>query len=186
MIIGIAGYARSGKDTVASILTEKYGYQKRAFADPIRDAVYALNPYVKNSLRVQDLVDEFGWETFKGFDEGRRLIQVMGTEIGREMFDNDIWIKKTLDDLNPYDRWVISDVRFADEARAIVKRGGVIWRVEREGVGPVNDHKSDNGMVGWRYDTILRNNFSLEELEAMVISTMDWYDVHRNTPTLPA
>jgi dephospho-CoA kinase len=40
MIIGLTGYAQSGKDTVANILVENYGYQRVAFADPIRALLY--------------------------------------------------------------------------------------------------------------------------------------------------
>lgn len=186
MIIGLAGYARSGKDTVAQVLVQHYGYTRRAFADPIRDMLYVLNPVMRNELRIRDVVDAYGWDTAKNLPEIRRLIQVMGTEVGREMIDPEIWVNLGLKGVTPGDKIVYADVRFQSEARAIVQQGGVIWRIEREGVGPVNDHKSEEGMTGWKYDTILRNNFSLGELEAMVISTMDWYDVHRNPSTLPA
>ena len=46
MIIGLTGYARSGKDTVAQILVDKFGFTRVAFADPIRDFCYQVNPIV--------------------------------------------------------------------------------------------------------------------------------------------
>jgi dephospho-CoA kinase len=52
MIIGIAGYARSGKDAAAKILVEHYGYERRAFADILRSALLTLNPVVKGTPRV--------------------------------------------------------------------------------------------------------------------------------------
>ncbi len=42
-LIGFAGAARSGKDTAASFLVER-GWQRKAFADPVRNMLYALNP----------------------------------------------------------------------------------------------------------------------------------------------
>ena len=44
-VIGLCGYPRSGKDAVAQYLA-KYGYQRVSFADPLRRALYDLNPYV--------------------------------------------------------------------------------------------------------------------------------------------
>ena len=69
MIIGLSGYARSGKDTVAQVLVEKYGFQRIAFADKIREFLYDLNPRLdhtlKDSLRLRDIVDVNGWEKAK-------------------------------------------------------------------------------------------------------------------------
>ncbi len=44
MIIGLTGYAQSGKDTVANILVERYGFTRVAFADKIREFLYETNP----------------------------------------------------------------------------------------------------------------------------------------------
>jgi dephospho-CoA kinase len=72
MIIGLSGYAQSGKDTVAKVLVEKYGYRRVAFADPIRDLLYGMDPLVPKgygesviNYRLQDLVDSYGWEKWK-------------------------------------------------------------------------------------------------------------------------
>ena len=42
VIIGLSGYAQSGKDTVANILVQHYGYKRVAFADKIRECLFAL------------------------------------------------------------------------------------------------------------------------------------------------
>ena len=44
MIIGLSGYAQSGKDTIAEMLTMNYGFRRLAFADNIRKAIFKLNP----------------------------------------------------------------------------------------------------------------------------------------------
>ena len=74
MIIGLTGYARSGKDTVANYLVEHHGYTRVAFADAIRDALYELNPYIANNLRVAEVVDDYGWDIAKTNPEVRRLL----------------------------------------------------------------------------------------------------------------
>ena len=186
MIIGLSGYAGAGKDTVADILVARYGYDKRAFADPIRKGLYAINPMIDTAVRLQDVVDEYGWQVAKGNPEVRRLLQVFGTEFAKEQFGKDVWVKLATESLNPEERVVFSDVRFREEAAAIIRLGGTVWRIDRKGVGPVNEHISESNMTGWKFDNILRNNFGKDELEAMVVSTMDWYDVYGNPSPLPA
>jgi dephospho-CoA kinase len=61
MIIGLTGYARTGKDTVASVLVKDFGFERIAFADPIRELLYELNPKV-NGIYLREMVEEHGWE----------------------------------------------------------------------------------------------------------------------------
>jgi 50S ribosomal subunit-associated GTPase HflX len=46
MIIGLSGYAQVGKDTVANILVQHHGYKRVAFADKIRECLFALDPII--------------------------------------------------------------------------------------------------------------------------------------------
>jgi dephospho-CoA kinase len=52
MIVGISGYARSGKDEAAKALVEM-GFERRAFADKLREFLLALNPMVGLSTACQ-------------------------------------------------------------------------------------------------------------------------------------
>lgn len=45
-VIGLSGYARSGKDEAAKVLVDEFGFIRVAFADKLRDVLYALNPIV--------------------------------------------------------------------------------------------------------------------------------------------
>lgn len=166
MIIGLSGYARSGKDTVAKMLIT---HQRRAFADAMRNALYILNPYIADGIRLREAIDEHGWELVKtGFPEVRRLLQIFGTEIGRKMIADDVWVQMSTRDLKPEDNIVFSDVRFPNEAQAIKALGGVVWRIERPGVDAVNAHVSETSMDGWEYDAIIDNSGTLEDLLAQV------------------
>ena len=80
MIIGLTGYAQSGKDSVADILVKNYGYTRIAFADPIRKLLYEMNPIVKDGgYRVQPVVDSYGWDVAKtAFPEIRTMLQSLG------------------------------------------------------------------------------------------------------------
>ncbi len=90
MIIGLSGYARSGKDTVAELLVLNYGFKRVAFADGIRDALIALNPILHDGHRLNEVVQMYGWDVAKAKDEVRRLLQVMGTEVGRKLIHEDV------------------------------------------------------------------------------------------------
>ena len=130
MIIGLSGYARSGKDTVAELLGLNYGFKRISFALPMRDALYRLNPIVKGSivgeeLRLAEYVDHFGWEDAKALPEVRRLLQVFGTEVGREMFGKTFWIDQAFKRAEEYQRVVIADVRFPNEADTVKIKGGI-------------------------------------------------------------
>ena len=84
--IGIAGVARSGKDTLARLVAETGGYEVKSFAGPLKALLYGLNPTVHvaddgGHATVQQLVDSFGWDTAKGHEAVRALLQRL--EIGR-------------------------------------------------------------------------------------------------------
>ena len=111
-LIGLTGYAQSGKDTVASVLVEKYGYRRIAFADKIRDFLYGINPMVACSPTgyLQDLVDLVGWDAAKQEPQVRRLLQDLGNS-ARELFDKDIWITAALSTVQSGERVLGSEGR---------------------------------------------------------------------------
>ena len=93
MIIGLSGYAGSGKDTVASVLIEQHGFTRLAFADPIREFLLLINPILSDGHRVNETVTMIGWDNAKSKPEVRRLLQDIGVGC-RQMFGEDFWIKQ--------------------------------------------------------------------------------------------
>ena len=167
MIVGLSGYARSGKDSVAGVLLES-GWQRRAFADAIKEAVYLLDPLVAGPLRVQQVVDLLGWEGAKNqFPEVRRLLQFMGAEVGRDLLGENVWVDRVLSDLRE-GNYVITDCRFPNEADAIRAAGGQVWRISRPGIGPANDHASENSMDEYQFDAHINNDSDLKTLSIVV------------------
>ena len=177
-VIGLTGYAQSGKDTVASILVEKYGYRRIAFADKIRDFLYGINPMVACSPTgyLQDLVNLVGWNEAKKEPQVRRLLQDLGIS-ARELLDENIWITSALGKINSGERVVVTDVRFENEAMMIKLMGGQLWRVKRVGVGPVNDHVSESELDGYKVDQIFVS-FSSSRFENLCV------DVHPLNPRI--
>jgi hypothetical protein len=172
-LIGLTGYAQSGKDTLASILVEKYGYSRIAFADKIRDFLYGINPMVACSPTgyLQDLVNLVGWDKAKQEPQVRRLLQDLGIS-ARDLISEDIWVTAALSSVDKDQRVVVTDVRFENEAATIKSMGGQIWRVKRSGVGPVNNHVSESEMDGYKVDQIFVNNGTLEDLNVLITTRM--------------
>jgi hypothetical protein len=163
MIIGLSGYAQSGKDTVAELLCLNYGYKRMSFAQPMRDAIYTLNPMVEGGNRVADLVDEYGWDVAKANPEVRRLLQVFGTDVGRQQFGENFWVQQAFDKLEST-KIVFSDVRFPNEAHEIQQYGGQVWRINRHNHAPVNGHKSEHAMDNFMFKQVIYNDGSLDDL----------------------
>lgn len=169
MIIGLSGYAQSGKDTVANYLIKEHGFIRRAFADNLRNVLYDLNPMI-GTEPLQVKVDVEGWEKAKQHFEVRRLLQELGLA-ARNHIHPEVWVTSALERvLN--DRVVVTDVRFLNEARAIKERGGEIWRVVRPGVGAVNKHVSETQMDDYPFDHVLNNDGDLDHLYAQALVLM--------------
>jgi dephospho-CoA kinase len=179
MIIGLSGYARSGKDTIAEILIMNYGFKRLAFADNIRKAIIKLDPILSNGQRISGSVREIGWEPTKANTEVRRLLQVFGTEVGREMFGEDFWVKQVFKQIKEeeiYKNFVITDVRFPNEANFIKANGGEVWRINRNDNKPINAHASESAMDEYKFDRVISNESSIQDLEKEIFSVMRSYN----------
>lgn len=180
MIIGLTGYAQSGKDTVAQILVEHHGFERIAFADKIREFCYAMNPVVGHVANeetiLRHVVDRDGWDEAKKLGGIRRMLQNVGIA-AREVFGEKFWIEQALNGINPTENIVITDVRFINEAKAIKEyEGSQIWKVKRPGIGPVNAHISESEMDGYKVDQIFYNGGTIEDLKVLVQTRMRGYD----------
>ena len=178
MIIGISGYAQVGKDTVAAYLVEKYGFTRIAFADPIREAVYRLNPKINiadmRGVSLAVAVDGLGWENVKvDSQDARELLQRMGTEVGREMFGDNFWVDQAIKKASQYKDVVIADVRYPNELEAILGHSGAVWRVVKDGTEAVNRHASESALDEYDFEHILFNNDTKQSLYESVDEFMN-------------
>lgn len=167
-IIGLAGYAGAGKDTAADFLVDMRGYKRRAFATPLRTLMQHVNPTVKwtsSYLPWNEVLDTIGYRRAKDETNGRHVMQRLGNGV-RATLGEDAWVNAAFTwlDREPHGRYVFTDVRYPNEAQAIKDRGGFILRIDRPGVGPVNDHISESAMDEWEYDGVILNDDDIEHL----------------------
>jgi hypothetical protein len=148
--IGLVGKAQSGKSTVGLHLVERYGYRSLAFADPLRDMASAINPIVgtMRATRYNEVLDLYGYNEAKvRFPEVRRFLQVLGTEGGREVLGDTVWVDAAVRKAQAIGSpCVFTDVRFPNEADAVRANGGVVVRIVRPSLVPdpaVASHASE-------------------------------------------
>lgn len=181
-IIGFAGRLGAGKDTAAQALVDQE-WQKVAFSDAVWDIVGAVNPIISiehecfADIRFSNAVEMHGGlEAAKRQEaELRRLAQRMGTEAGRKILGETVWLdclERRLDSLPACPGVCLSGVRFDNEAEWIRARGGIVLEVVREdrpGVDPSNgQHASELGIASSLINGHLRNTGSVEQLHAAV------------------
>lgn len=198
--IGIAGLARSGKDTYARALADRaisHGLPTKriAFADALRDVLLATDPivYPGGSFRAKDawrLSDVFEgaptgadpWEWVKDNTYGpevRRLLQRLGTE-GIRAKSPYFWVDQVLSTIitDPRTLYIVTDIRFPNEAQAILAYGAVhlVRRPDPDHRRHVADHASEDlDSLADRATFTVDNTSDLADLQAIAYRVMDTY-----------
>jgi hypothetical protein len=175
LIIGLAGYARSGKDTVAGILVQ-HGFRRTAFADPLRSILFDLDPlidFLGHKASLSNAVQLYGWEQCKESPEVRRMFQALG-DTCRKNLGADVLVLSVVTRIkdNLAQDWVVSDVRLPQEADALRSLGGVVWRIARPGVGPVNGHRTEAAVDSIHPDAVIDNDDDIPALTAKVLAQL--------------
>ena len=159
-LIGIAGAAGAGKDTVANHLVANYGYIIYKFADPLKQMLNERFGWTmehwedrewkeRRGVIVTNLARNPDHTTLMPKISPREMAQWLGTDVIRKHFDRDAWVTlmhRAYVESGRH-RTVIPDVRFDNEAIAIQDLGGFVLKVQREnGDQPVTPHVSEKGV----------------------------------------
>jgi hypothetical protein len=128
----------------------------------------------------------------------RWLLQHLGTDAMREVIHSDIHVNALFADykgtsdwslidgdavpvsITKYPNWLISDLRFPNEAAAVTKRGGINVRVtrptlQRLGVIYKDPHPSETALDNHKFDYHIVNNGSLADLSDHVKAMLTLY-----------
>ncbi len=178
MIIGLSGLrddgtaAGAGKDVVARFLVQDHCFEHMSFASSLK----------------MFCMQVFGWSRPQVYGDEKEtpdprtgVVPRVGMQkVGDAVRDvwTDAFVECALREarerlsFSRSDGVVFSDVRYPNEAQAIKDAGGVVWQVVRPGArlcGGAAKHKSENSMVGWKFDRVLDNQDGpLEDLRALV------------------
>jgi predicted kinase len=168
MLIGLCGAAGSGKDTVAAILREKAAFYRVAFAEPLYQMVAVVTGLMPEDLQDREVKEAvIPWLG----KSPRQMLQSLGTEWGRSMVKDSVWIDlatRRIEQLQASGRSVVvTDVRFENEAEAIRSLGGELWRVVRPAGCVASEamrHSSEAGLSAGLIDREIANTGSLGDL----------------------
>lgn len=217
MIIGVNGYAQSGKDTVGKIiqylncpnvgdvtvkeitrtnvhdwwLEDQSGWEIKKFAGKLKIIASLLT-----GIPTEKFEDQQFKKTQLGpewSDRGipitvRDLLQRLGTDALRHGLHYNTWVNALMVDYfckecgwiekqvgidgcsekHALPNWIITDCRFPNEAAAIKKAGGIMVRINRPGIKPINDHPSEISLDGYQFDHVINNDGDLTFLTEQV------------------
>lgn len=185
-LVGICGSGIGcGKTSLAEALENHFGFHRRSFAGPIKQALIALDPSINYNQRREQistfLREGIPFEHLKRESiELRGLLQRMGTEVGRNLFGENFWVDQAFHNIQLDTRTVFDDIRFTQEAYAILYRGGILVHVHRgdqegdwtDGKGrpeEVHVSESQNEVLKALSHLVIGNDSDLEALETRAI-----------------
>lgn len=225
-IIGISGYAGSGKDTVGTLiqmiacknrvakisveeilndyknnewwLEGHSGWEIKKFAGKVKVIASILlgvgvSKFEDREYKIKELGPEWDYNRVEFIEQGvysstkqhmtvRDFMQKLATEAMRNRLHEDVWVNALFSDYVPemygddsmrtLPKWIITDVRFLNEAKRIKDNNGIIIRVNRPGIGPVNSHLSEIELDNYSFDYYIDNSKDIDYLSDQVKEIM--------------
>lgn len=143
ILIGIAGAARAGKDTLCrtiefilpNTVQMAFAHAVKLEADPICLAKHSISAFTEDP-------------------EEKKIIRPILIEVGhgRRQGDPEIWIKKLADQIDaklPTRNIVVTDVRYANEADMIHSKGGIIIFIQRNAQADIPTERESLPGIKW-------------------------------------
>jgi len=179
IVVGLTGAAGVGKSAFARDLIRNHGFRRLSLADPLKLMIRAVLASWGYNTAAQDYwIEGDGKERpcpALAYRTPRLAMQLLGTEYGREGLDGDVWINHLVKriEANSASRIVVDDVRFDNEAEAIITRldGCNFVIVGKDGKRPrrdPGDHASEKGVNPNFLDATLVNDFTFEGVSEQV------------------
>lgn len=189
-IIGISGKIGSGKDTVGGIIQlmqavshlndeqvarvvsdsrlmasfdmRHKNWEIKKYADKLKQIAEILTGIPRVSFENQDFKKSLLGEQW-GSISVREFLQKLGTEGLRNNLHENVWVNALFSEFeHATSKWIITDVRFQNEADAIKKLGGIVVRIDR-GMD-TGTHASETSLDDYSFDYTIKNKGSLYDL----------------------
>lgn len=121
--------------------------------------------------RYQELFDRDGYVKVKEIPEVRRLLQILGTEVGRRIISESTWtdivVRRAKEAAKTAPGVIITGIRFENELGMITDElGGELWWVDRPSLNATVNagHSSENSVSSVDFERVIRNDGTLEDL----------------------
>lgn len=142
--------------------------------------------YFNSEKEAEDWLKEeggYGWSFEVEKTTPRKLLQLIGTNCLRDIIHPQIHVNALFSDYKPidtewrdsanspgidefdiYPKWIISDVRFENEVKAIKSKGGVIFRVNNPRIVSTDNHPSETSLDNYKFDEYIVNSGTIDNL----------------------
>lgn len=174
MIVAFTGRKRSGKNTAAEGLD--YDVQL-AFAAPMKNMLHSLlRDQLVSPADIERMVEGDLKETPVPELNGRTpryAMQTLGTEWGRGLIADSLWVDAVVRLAMQAGQVVITDVRFPNEVQAVKDVGGIVIRITRPGLSTEDAHPSEALIDELLVDYEIANDSTVEELHSKVRCMID-------------
>lgn len=129
----------------------------------------------------------------------RLLLQFLGTECGRHIIHPNIWVNSLMSDYTKsltgldaanhfvksdgtsielnYPNWIITDVRFPNEAEAVKSKEGLLIRVNRSGMVSNDYHPSETSLDYYPFEEVINNDKDIAYLIKQVKNILLKYKI---------
>jgi len=173
-LIALKGAKSAGKDTLATLMVQRLGYERQAFADSLKYATArailvafpsldmtqeAVLEYLEHSKR-KDPSSLEGW--------ARPVLQGLGMA-GRDLMGQDYWT----DRVRFVNGVIITDLRMPNEAAIVKKVGGLIWHIDRHGLSITDEHITETASRSIFYDAVIVNDGTPEHMFDQAMNALD-------------
>lgn len=183
-LVAFTGLKSSGKTTAAGVFVE-HNWSPIMMAGPLKHMLLTFLDYQGvPKPEAMKLIDDpsFKEKPSPYFlnQTPRKMMQSLGTEWGRDLIHPEIWttlVGRRIAHLLQDDKTlgvVLHDIRFPNEVAMIRRFGGLVVRINREGLVP-SDHPSERHIPTLTVDFDLHNNHSLERFKTDVKSVFQAY-----------
>jgi len=183
-------FAMTNDDIIADLehhgyVAQKSRYEIKKFAGKLKQIASLLTgipvkKFEDQEFKKEDLSVEWSYP-YPGeyHDDGepvmvrmsvRQLLQKLGTDAMREGLHENVWVNALMADYrfpklsqhNP-SHWIVTDVRFPNEAAAIIEQSGLLLRIERPG-RKRDDHPSETALDDYPFEYDIVNDGDLHDL----------------------
>jgi len=184
--IALCGFTGCGKSTIANVLVQNYKFRELTFGSSLKDVLSAMFGWDRQKLegiteedRLWREQEDPIWTELLGKSiTPRKMLNEIGTQVMREHFHTDIWVKIVQMKLKYSKKVVITDCRFPNEFEMARKNNIKIVRIERgempqwaidyqngiETEESLKVHESNKLWLRENPDFVIQNNKTIKEL----------------------
>lgn len=167
---------------MASFEMRDKGWEVKKYADKLKQIAEILTGIPKVNFESQEFKKSFlgeEWGTirqnplnaippfadvkFNNLMSVREFLQKLGTEGLRNNLHENVWVNALFSEFDSASsKWLVTDVRFQNEADAIKNLGGIVVRIDR-GMD-TGTHASETSLDDYKFDYTINNKGSLYDL----------------------